>query len=105
MYKADFEAPFINATEKYYTAESDAFLQSNTVSDYLKKAEERLREEEDRVERYLNGNTRKIVSLAWPLYQDTNPVVADIEVRTCTHSSTFRAYVGGVPEFTRLRQG
>jgi len=63
VYKADFEAPFINATEKYYTAESEAFLQSNTVSDYLKKAEERLREEEDRVERYLNGNTRKIVSL------------------------------------------
>jgi len=61
VYKADFEAPFINATEKYYTVESDAFLQSNTVSDYLKKAEERLREEEDRVERYLNGNTRKIV--------------------------------------------
>ena len=64
MYKADFEAPFINATEKYYTVESDAFLQSNTLSDYLKKAEERLREEEDRVERYLNDNTRKIVSIA-----------------------------------------
>jgi cullin 1 len=29
------------------------------VSDYLKKAEERLREEEDRVERYLNTGTRK----------------------------------------------
>jgi len=65
VYKADFEAPFINATEKYYTAESEAFLQSNTVSDYLKKAEERLREEEDRVERYLNGNTRKIVNLTF----------------------------------------
>ena len=64
VYKADFEAPFINATEKYYTLESEAFLQSNTFSDYLKQAEERLREEEDRVERYLNGNTRKIVRLA-----------------------------------------
>ena len=63
VYKADFEGPFIDATQKYYTAESEAFLQSNTVSDYLKKAEGRLREEEDRVERYLNGNTRKIVSL------------------------------------------
>jgi len=64
VYKADFEVPFINATEKYYTAESEAFLQSNTFSDYLKKAEERLREEEDWVERYLNGTTRKIVRLA-----------------------------------------
>jgi len=64
VYKADFEAPLIKATEEYYTADSEAFLQSNTVSDYLKKVEERLREEEDRVERYLNENTRKIVRLA-----------------------------------------
>jgi len=66
VYKADVEAPLINATEKYYTAESQAFLRSNTVSDYLKKAEERLREEEDRVGRYLHGNTRRIVRLALP---------------------------------------
>jgi len=64
VYKADFEAPFIEATEKYYTAKSEAFLQSNSVSDYLKKTEEYLREEEDRIERYLHGNTRKIVRLA-----------------------------------------
>lgn len=29
------------------------------VAEYLKKAEERLPEEEDRVEHYLNNNTRK----------------------------------------------
>ena len=63
VYKANFEAPFIVATEKYYTAESDAFLQSNTVSDYLKMAEERLREEDYRVERYLSGTAHKIVSI------------------------------------------
>lgn len=61
MYKEHFETPFITATEKYYKAESEAFLLQNSVSDYLKKAEERLREEEDRVERYLNSNTRKTV--------------------------------------------
>jgi cullin 1 len=63
VYKEHFEVPFIAATEKYYKTESDAFLAENTVSDYLKKAEERLREEEDRIERYLNANTRKIVRL------------------------------------------
>ncbi|KAK0491562.1 Cullin [Armillaria novae-zelandiae] len=59
VYKEHFEAPFIQATEQYYKKESEAFLAENTVSDYLKKAEERLREEEDRVERYLHTKTRK----------------------------------------------
>ncbi|KAG2009878.1 ubiquitin-protein ligase [Coprinopsis cinerea AmutBmut pab1-1] len=59
IYREHFEVPFIDATETYYKHESEAFLGSNSVSDYLKKAEERLREEEDRVERYLNTSTRK----------------------------------------------
>ncbi|TFK40615.1 Cullin [Crucibulum laeve] len=59
VYKDHFELPFIEATEKYYKQESEAFLAQHTVSDYLKKAEERLKEEEDRVERYLNTQTRK----------------------------------------------
>lgn len=62
VYKEHFEAPFIEATEKYYHTESEAFLAENSVSDYLKKAEQRLREEEDRVERFLHTNTRKTVS-------------------------------------------
>lgn len=59
VYKEHFEVPFLDATEKYYRKESETFLAENSVPDYLKKAEERLREEEDRVERYLNTNTRK----------------------------------------------
>ena len=59
VYKDHFEIPFIEATEKYYKQESESFLASNSISDYLKKAEDRLREEEDRVERYLNTQTRK----------------------------------------------
>ncbi|KAJ7645450.1 Cullin [Mycena polygramma] len=59
VYKEHFETPFIDATEQYYKHESESFLAENSVSDYLKKAEERLREEEDRVERYLNTGTRK----------------------------------------------
>ena len=59
IYKEHFENPFIETTEIYYKQESESFLASNSISDYLKKAEERLREEEDRVERYLNTQTRK----------------------------------------------
>ncbi|KAM5538684.1 hypothetical protein V8D89_007713 [Ganoderma adspersum] len=59
VYREHLETPFLDATEKYYRQESKAFLSENSVADYLKKAEERLREEEDRVERYMNSNTRK----------------------------------------------
>ncbi|CAL1712767.1 unnamed protein product [Somion occarium] len=59
VYKEHFETPFLDATEKYYRQESEVFLAENSVPDYLKKADERLREEEDRVERYLNTITRK----------------------------------------------
>ncbi|KAI0669208.1 Cullin-domain-containing protein [Trametes maxima] len=59
VYREHLEAPFLEATEKYYRQESEKFLAENSVADYLKKAEERLREEEDRVERYMNTNTRK----------------------------------------------
>ncbi|KAH9890030.1 Cullin-domain-containing protein [Cubamyces lactineus] len=59
VYRDHLEAPFLDATEKYYRQESEKFLAENSVADYLKKAEERLREEEDRVERYMNTNTRK----------------------------------------------
>lgn len=59
VYQKEFEKPFIEATEKYYSHESATFLQEHSVPEYLKKAEERLREEEDRVERYLHFSTRK----------------------------------------------
>ncbi|KAG8931290.1 hypothetical protein FRC03_005689 [Tulasnella sp. 419] len=59
VYKEHFETPFIAATEKYYKQESESFLAENSVSEFLKKAEDRLKEEEDRVERYMNATTRK----------------------------------------------
>lgn len=62
VYRADFERPFISATEVYYKTESDAFVAENSVTDYMKKAEARLKEEEDRIELYLHPSTRGKVS-------------------------------------------
>lgn len=59
VYRDHFELPFLETTERYYKHESETFLAANTVSDYLKRAEDRLKEEEDRVDRYLNTQTRK----------------------------------------------
>ncbi|KAJ3755967.1 Cullin [Lentinula raphanica] len=83
VYKEHFEGPFIAATEKFYIQESESFLAEHSISEYLKKAEERLKEEEDRVERYLNTQTRKVLiskcehvlirehaSLMWDSFED-----------------------------------
>jgi cullin 1 len=81
VYKEHLETPFLNATEEYYMRESNAlqaFVPNSSrnlhtlwrilwqdhhkkhgLSGYLKLAEERLKEEEDRVDRYLNTETRK----------------------------------------------
>ena len=59
IYEEHFERPFIVETEQYYKKESEIFLAENSVSDYLKKAVDRLKEEEDRAERDLHTKTRK----------------------------------------------
>ncbi|KIM20117.1 hypothetical protein M408DRAFT_30636 [Serendipita vermifera MAFF 305830] len=61
VYNEYFQIPFLAATEKYYKAKADAFLGQHTVSDYLKRADQWLREEDDRIERYLDSSTRKIL--------------------------------------------
>jgi cullin 1 len=61
VYEAHFATAFITATEQFYKTESENFLAQNPVPDYLKKAEERLREEENRVDRYVHSKTRKFL--------------------------------------------
>ncbi|CCG83357.1 Cullin [Taphrina deformans PYCC 5710] len=57
VYRDYFGKPFLEATEKYYKAESEKFVLENSVSDYMKKAETRLHEEEGRVELYLHQSS------------------------------------------------
>jgi cullin 1 len=53
VYKQYFEKPFLEATLDYYSRESKQFLAENSVVEYMKKGEERLDEEKQRVEMYL----------------------------------------------------
>lgn len=57
FYKTEFESAFLSATDLYYTAESSQFIATNQVSDYMRKVDARLKEEERRVRTYLNAET------------------------------------------------
>ncbi|KAJ3101218.1 hypothetical protein HDU97_001569 [Phlyctochytrium planicorne] len=59
IYKQYFESPFIADTEAYYRSESDLFVSENSITDYMKKAEARLIEEENRVQLYLHQHTNR----------------------------------------------
>ena len=58
VYTADFENDFISATRTFYTTEARAFLQQNSIPDYLRKVQCRLDEEEKRGESILHRASR-----------------------------------------------
>lgn len=57
VYKRDFEDTFLQSTDVFYTAESTQFIAVNTISDYMRKVDMRLKEEEHRVRLYLHAST------------------------------------------------
>jgi len=57
VYKTQFEKRFLEETEVYYTGEAMRVLNEGGVAVYLKRVEQRIHEEEERVARFLNKTT------------------------------------------------
>lgn len=57
IYKEDFEEVYVKNTKEYYGIESSNYIAGNGVSAYMKKAEARLAEEEQRVKRFLDSSS------------------------------------------------
>jgi cullin 1 len=59
IYKNRFQEQFLAATAAYYQYESTTFLASQSVVDYMIRAESRLAEESSRVDLFLHNSTKK----------------------------------------------
>ena len=57
VYVRDFEAPFLASSATFYQAESQEFCMQNSAPEYMRKAEQRLTEEVERVAHYLDPAT------------------------------------------------
>uniref|UniRef100_A0A7S4HWF0 Cullin family profile domain-containing protein n=1 Tax=Vannella robusta TaxID=1487602 RepID=A0A7S4HWF0_9EUKA len=61
VYEEDFEQPFLEATRDFYRVESQEFIASNSCPDYMRKIENRRKEELDRVQHYLDQSSENKV--------------------------------------------
>ncbi|KAM3724794.1 Cullin-1 [Dirofilaria immitis] len=62
VYRDYFEKRFIADTESYFANEAAEFIAANSVTEYMKKVEIRLKEEKERCDLYLHESTQDLLA-------------------------------------------
>jgi cullin 3 len=57
VYQEDFEEPFLQQSAEFYKRESQIFLSENSASVYIRKVDDRIKEETERANHYLDKST------------------------------------------------
>ncbi|XP_013193169.1 cullin-5 [Amyelois transitella] len=63
IYRDNFEAAYMQATEEFYKLKANEHLLANGVQSYMKYADQRLKEEEARAHRYLEPGSGSVAAL------------------------------------------
>jgi hypothetical protein len=64
VYARDFERPFLERSAEFYQREAAELLAQSTAPDYLRRAERRLNDEDERVKLFLGQANRRLATLA-----------------------------------------
>ena len=56
-YQTHFEEDFLAQTRLFYSQEAQKFIDTHTCPDFVRKAENRISEEKDRIAHYINGSS------------------------------------------------
>lgn len=59
IYRENFESAYLEATQLFYKMKAPQYLEKNGVQNYMKYADAKLREEEQRAKKYLESSTTR----------------------------------------------
>ena len=74
IYRENFEKAYIEATEAFYKSKAPQYLAANGVQNYMKYADGKLKEEEQRASRYLETRRgcNSVIAVSDHLFNDSS---------------------------------
>lgn len=106
IYRDNFEAAYIQATEAFYWVKAPEYLSMHGVENYMRYADSKLREEELRAQKYLEPNTASMQRLTEccvkVLVATFKPAILAECPRMIQHNQTDSEYYFRVCAYLRL---